>query len=59
MRYNTAQNALDDVNHLAQMMSVEMNAQHRQGITLDGEAGINMFSVSGLSVSRVRLTALM
>ena len=49
--YNTAQTALDDVNYLAQMMSVEMNAQHRQGITLDGEAGINMFSVAGLSVS--------
>ena len=49
--FNTAQNALDDVNHLAQMMSTEMNAQHRQGITLDGEQGINMFSVSGLTVA--------
>ncbi len=49
--FNTAQNALDDVNHLAQVMSVEMNAQHRQGITLDGEAGINMFSVAGLQVN--------
>ncbi|GIS17799.1 MAG: hypothetical protein CM15mP119_2030 [Alphaproteobacteria bacterium] len=31
--------ALKDINHLAALMSQEMNEQHRQGITLDGEAG--------------------
>ena len=34
---------LKDINHLAALMSQEMNEQHRQGITLDGEAGENMF----------------
>ena len=49
--YNTADNALSDINHLAQMMSVEMNAQHKRGTTLDGQPGLNMFSVADLTVS--------
>ncbi len=43
--------ALKDINHLAALMSKEMNAQHRQGITLDGQAGENMFSNRTMTLS--------
>ena len=43
--------ALKDINHLAALMSQEMNSQHRQGITLDGEAGANMFSSKTMTLS--------
>ena len=43
--------ALKDINHLAALMSQEMNEQHRQGITLDGEAGENMFSNKTMTLS--------
>ena len=38
-RQKAIMGALKDINHLAALMSQEMNSQHRQGITLDGEAG--------------------
>ena len=43
--------ALKDINHLAALMSQEMNSQHRQGITLDGDAGTNMFSNKTMTLS--------
>ena len=49
--YSLAEGTLEDINHLAQLMSNEMNAQHRQGKTLEGLSGLNMFSVADLTVS--------
>ena len=43
--------ALKDIDHLAALMSQEMNSQHRQGITLDGEPGGNMFANKTLTLS--------
>ena len=43
--------ALTDIDHLAALMSQEMNSQHRQGITLDGEPGGNMFANKTLTLS--------
>ena len=43
--------ALKDINHLAALMSQEMNKQHRQGITLEGESGANMFSNKTMTLS--------
>ena len=43
--------ALQDIDHLAALMSQEMNSQHRQGITLDGERGSNMFSSKTMTLS--------
>ena len=43
--------ALTEIDHLAALMSQEMNNQHRQGITLDGEPGGNMFANKTLSLS--------
>ncbi len=43
--------ALKDVNHLAALMSQEMNRQHSKGITLEGEAGTNMFSDKNMTLS--------
>ena len=43
--------ALKDINHLAALMSQEMNKQHRQGITLEGEAGTNIFSKKTMALS--------
>ncbi|MGB0208322.1 MAG: flagellar hook-associated protein FlgK [Candidatus Puniceispirillaceae bacterium] len=49
--FGLADSTLEDINHLAQMMSNEMNAQHRQGRTLEGVSGQNMFSVADLTLS--------
>jgi|GEM_PF-772568 len=49
--FSLADSTLEDINHLAQLMSNEMNAQHRQGKTLEGLSGLNMFSVADLTVS--------
>ena len=49
--FGLADSTLEDINHLAQMMSNEMNAQHRQGRTLEGVSGQNMFSVADLTIS--------
>ena len=43
--------ALEEINHLAALMSQEMNNQHRLGITLDGEPGGNMFANKTLTLS--------
>ena len=45
------QKRLKDIDHLAALMSQEMNSQHRQGITLDGEPGGNMFANKTLTLS--------
>ena len=43
--------ALKDINHLAALMTHEMNRQHRQGITLEGESGGNIFSTNSMTLS--------
>ena len=43
--------ALEEIDHLAALMSQEMNGQHRLGITLDGEPGSNMFANKTLTLS--------
>ena len=43
--------ALKDIDHLAALMSQEMNRQHRQGITLDGEQGGKMFSSKSMTLT--------
>ena len=46
--YVTANEVLKDIDQLALLMGREMNAQHRAGITLDGVAGENIFSINGM-----------
>jgi len=48
--FTTVNETMKDLDQLAMLMSREMNIQHRAGITLDGEAGSNMFSDNGLSL---------
>jgi flagellar hook-associated protein 1 FlgK len=40
-----------EVNHLASLISTNVNKQHKLGIDLDGNAGTDMFSTSGLEVA--------
>ena len=40
-----------DVNHLAGLVSTNVNKQHKLGVNLDGNAGADMFSTSGLEVA--------
>ena len=41
----------EEVNHLATLVSTNVNKQHKLGIDLDGNTGADMFSTSGLEVS--------
>ena len=43
-----------DIDNLAVLISETLNEQHRQGITLDGKQGENIFVTSGMTVSAGR-----
>ena len=47
--YTFIDEIIKDIDHLAVTVSQEMNAQHRLGLTMEGLAGGNMFSATGLS----------
>ena len=40
-----------DIDNLAVLISESLNEQHKQGLTLDGKQGENMFVTSGMTVS--------
>jgi flagellar hook-associated protein FlgK len=41
----------DKLGALAQQIKADINAQHRRGVTMDGLAGLDMFSTAGLNVT--------
>ena len=43
-----------DIDNLAVLISESLNEQHKQGLTLDGKQGENMFVTSGMTVSSGR-----
>ncbi len=43
-----------DIDNLAVLISETLNAQHKQGLTLDGKQGENIFVTSGMTVSAGR-----
>jgi len=40
-----------EVNHLANLVSTDVNKQHKLGVDLDGKTGAQMFSTSGLEIA--------
>jgi len=47
--YSLIEELENEIDNLAFLVSSQMNAQHRRGVDLDGNAGLDMFSTFGLS----------
>ncbi|NBT41748.1 MAG: hypothetical protein EBT20_15000, partial [Alphaproteobacteria bacterium] len=53
--YGAIRGVIDDVNSLASELSVQLNAQHSLGVTMDGSKGADIFST--ISVDAIRSPA--